>query len=266
MTSSFRLALANAVGVDQHPRVRPGVHRPRAVGGVPRPGAAVAGPRRWTPTGCRNHPGAPGHLNEVLDHALAVQAQILPIAGGTGPQASCARRCASWPAPLTQGWNTQMFVKARTTRRVEFDTIGHDGLVGMHARLTRSRASRWSSTCSKPRRVTPRPTPRTSAAWTNAWCDALVGTVLGTAPGDPSTPMSPKVLVNVFTPLNTLLKTPNTSPPGTTAAPTVTDQDGHVPGELGTRHHNADRAGPQRRAHRRGRARRHRRRHQHLHQ
>ena len=35
--------------------------------------------------------------------------------------------------------------------------------------------------------------------------DALIGAVLGTAPGDPSTPLSPKVLLNVFVPLPTLL-------------------------------------------------------------
>ena len=60
-------------------------------------------------------------------------------------------------------------------------------------------------------------------------CDALTGAVLGTAPGDPSTPSSPKVLVNVFTPLNTLLGLRTALPAGT--API--DAEGHVPAERG---------------------------------
>ena len=143
------------------------------------------------------------HTFQNPAHALKVQAGILPDAARLSPTKlrKELRRLARWVDP---DWNTQMFVAARKTRRVVFDPIGVDGLVGMHAYLPPLEAVAMHQHLLKAAQV-PAPDPDDVRTVDERMADALTGAVLGTTPGDPTTPMAPKVLVNVFTPLNTLL-------------------------------------------------------------
>ena len=161
-------------------------------------------------------------------HALVVQEQILPQAAALSPTKlrKILRRLAREVDP---DWNTQMFTQARKTRRVEFDTVGQDGLVGMHARLTPVEGLALQQHLEKAAQTGP-VDEGDERSHDERMVDALVGAVVGTVPGDPSTPMSPKVLVNVFVPLNTLLGL-RTALPADTAP---IDAEGHVPAERAT--------------------------------
>ena len=152
----------------------------------------------------------------TLDHALAVQEQILPDAAGLSPTKlrKTLRRLAREVDP---DWNTQMFTQARKARRIVFDDTAHDGLVGMHAYLPPVEALAMEQHLNKAAKTGPLD-ESDRRGHDERMTDALVGAVLGTTPGDPSTPMSPQVLVNVFVPLPTLLAL-------RAALPTDTDTD-----------------------------------------
>ena len=121
-----------------------------------------------------------------LPHALAVQSRT--------KLRKTLRRLAREVDP---GWNTQMFTNARKTRRVVFDDLGDDGLLGMHAYFTPVEGLAVQQHLLKLAHV-PSPDPQDARSVDERMCDALAATVLGTTPGDPTTPLPPKVLVNVF--------------------------------------------------------------------
>src|SRR5450432_177839 len=154
-------------------------------------------------------------------HALAVQEQILPVAAALSPT-KLRKQLRLLARTVDPDWNTQMFTQARKTRRVVFDDAAQDGLVGMHAYLPPVEAVAMHQHLTKAAQTGPfnqdDADDQDERCHDERMADALIGTVLGTAPGDPSTPMSPKVLVNVFTPMNTLLAL-------RAALPTDTDTD-----------------------------------------
>ena len=148
-----------------------------------------------------------------VQDAKVVLEQILPEAAELTPGKlrKTLRRLAREVDP---DWNTNMFTTARKTRRVRFDDSAQDGLVGMHAYLPPVEALAVQQHLEQAAQIGP-VDEHDERGHDERMADALVGAVLGTVPGDPSSPMSPKVLVNVFVPLPTLLALRNTLPAGT---------------------------------------------------
>ncbi|BEP14990.1 hypothetical protein acdb102_33010 [Acidothermaceae bacterium B102] len=147
-------------------------------------------------------------ITEVLntlqhpDQVAAVQAEILPIAATLAPSKlrKTLRRLAR---EVDEAWNTAMFVKAAKTRRVTFDPAGDDGLVGVHAYLPPVEAIALQEHLEQAAR---QPVdPDDGRCHDERMADALLAAVLGSTPGDPTTPLAPDVLVNVFVPAPLLL-------------------------------------------------------------
>ena len=134
--------------------------------------------------------------------AAAVLAAVLPGAAAQTPTAlkRALRKAARQADP---DWGVRTFAKARKSRRVGFDLTGDDGLVRLWAFLPRWKASRSSSSWKPPPRSDRR--PGGSPVRDERMADALVAAVLGSTVGDPTTPLTPKVRLNVLVPLPTLL-------------------------------------------------------------
>jgi hypothetical protein len=148
-------------------------------------------------------------ISEVLNTLVTVeqvervQAQILPVAAGLSVR-QLRRRLRKLAREVDPDWNTAMFAKARQGRRVTFSPEGQDGLVGMHAFLPPVEAIAVQHHLEKAAQTGP-VTPEDERDHDERMCDALIGAVLGSTPGDPTTPMSPDVTVNVFIPAPLLL-------------------------------------------------------------
>jgi hypothetical protein len=133
--------------------------------------------------------------------AQAVEAKVLPGAG-KGQAADLRRRIRRAITKLDAAAETQRWLAGVKGRRVIFDDEANDGLIGMHAWLppvealaiqqhldvAAGRFDRSDCRCIDERRA-----------------DVLTGALIGTMPGDPSTPLSPKVVVNVIVDLPTLM-------------------------------------------------------------
>jgi hypothetical protein len=141
--------------------------------------------------------------------AEQIQAEIVPVAATlTGHQLRKALREAARNADPE--WGVRMFAKARKSRRVGFDHRGTDGLVLMYAYLPPVEAIAIEQHLQH----TANTTPTTHTAGTDPgdertaderMADALIGCVLGTTPGDPTSPLAPKVIVQLLVSLPTLL-------------------------------------------------------------
>jgi Domain of unknown function (DUF222) len=138
-----------------------------------------------------------------VDLARQVEAEILPSA--TGLTGSRLRRALRKVARrVDPEWDARMFAKKRTTRRVGFNPEGEDGLVMMYAYLPPVEATAIEAHLKQAVRVSS-PDPEDPRSVAEREADALMACVLGSAPGDPTTPLMPKVLLQVLVSLPTLL-------------------------------------------------------------
>jgi hypothetical protein len=139
----------------------------------------------------------------TADVAQAIEAEILPRAATlTGHQLRKALREAARKAD--PDWGVRMFAKARKSRRVGFDHRGTDGLVTMYAYLPAVEAVAMEQHLDRAASV-PSPDPDDQRTADERRADALIGCVLGSTPGDPTTPLAPKVITQLLISLPTLL-------------------------------------------------------------
>ncbi|MDX6203438.1 MAG: hypothetical protein QOJ83_2938, partial [Frankiales bacterium] len=135
--------------------------------------------------------------------AATVEADVLPVAGSlTGPQLRKALRKAARQAD--PDWGVGMFAKARKSRRVGFDTRGQDGLVLLYAYLPPVEAIAMQQHLEAAARR-PSPDSQDPRNHDERMADALIAAVNGSTPGDPTTPLTPHVEMQVIVPLPTLL-------------------------------------------------------------
>ncbi|BEP15152.1 hypothetical protein acdb102_34630 [Acidothermaceae bacterium B102] len=135
--------------------------------------------------------------------ARQVEAEILPTAARSTP--SRLRRALRKAArKVDPEWDARMFATKRTTRRVGFHPEGDDGLVLMYAYLPPVEARAIEEHLKAAARV-PSPDPADPRTVEEREADALITAVLGSTPGDPTTPLAPKILLQVLVSLPTLL-------------------------------------------------------------
>ena len=138
-----------------------------------------------------------------VDLAQQVETEILPVAATlTGTRLRRALRRAA--RAVDPDWNARMFATKRTTRRVGFHPESEDGLVLMYAYLPPVEATAIEAHLKAAAQV-PSPDPQDPRTAAEREADALIAAVLGSAPGDPTTPLTPKVLLQVLVSLPTLL-------------------------------------------------------------
>ncbi|MDX6226875.1 MAG: hypothetical protein QOI76_265 [Frankiales bacterium] len=135
------------------------------------------------------------------DLALAVEAKVLPGAG-RGQPAVLRRRIRRAIVRLDAAAETQSWLDGVKGRRVVFDDEGADGLIGMHAWLPPVQALAIEQNLNA---AAGKFDPADGRSADERRADVLTGRLIGTKPGDPSTPLTPKVTVNVIVDLPTLL-------------------------------------------------------------
>ena len=135
--------------------------------------------------------------------AAGVLASVLPGAAEQTPTAlkRALRKAARQADP---DWGVRSFAKARKSRRVGFDLTGDDGLVRLWAFLPPVEGLAVKQQLEAAAKVASAD-PEDHRCADERMADALVAAVLGSTVGDPTTPLTPKVRLNVLVPLPTLL-------------------------------------------------------------
>ena len=137
------------------------------------------------------------------EQAAQVEAELLPLAAGmTGARLRRALRKAA--RRVDPEWDARMFAQKNKTRRVGFNPDAESGMTVMYAYLAPADAAAVEEHLKQAAAV-PSPDPDDARCHDERMADALVACVLGSAAGDPTTPLAPKVLVQVLMSLPTLL-------------------------------------------------------------
>src|SRR3954447_2256021 len=135
--------------------------------------------------------------------ARDVLAAVLPGAAALTP-ARLRRALRKAARAVDPDWGLRAFARARTTRRVDFDLTGTDALIGLFACLPPVEGLAVKHHLEAAARTKPTD-PDDGRCADERMADALIAAVLGSTPGDPSTPLTPKVTLQVLVPLPTLL-------------------------------------------------------------
>jgi len=136
-------------------------------------------------------------------HAARVEQDIVPVAATLSP-ARLRRRLHALARAVDPDWNTAMFTRARKGRRVTVTAEGQDGLVGLHAYLPPVEAIAVHQHLQHAAQTGP-VGEGDRRDHDERMADAFTAAVLGSTPGDPTSPLTPNVTVNVFVPLPLLL-------------------------------------------------------------
>jgi hypothetical protein len=133
--------------------------------------------------------------------AQAVEARVLPGAA-KGQAADLRRRIRRAIVKLDATAETESWLHGIKGRRVLFDDEGVDGLIAMHAWLPPVQALAIQDNLNAAAGCFD---PADGRCADERRADVLTGRLIGTVPGDPSTPLAPKVTVNVIVDLPTVM-------------------------------------------------------------